>query len=618
MLGNSKAQKTAVADFKPYVVEVENIAHHITSFAKQKKIPTYMIDFDIMEIFTFVKIKDKHGYQQIDAHDLQERRKDEKFFLDSEVDIKQSYKITIKPANFDKVNNIIMELSADKYVTTVIAKIKRESQINLFDTIEEDLKLEIKKKKALNKIIVGLFEEGLSKEIANFLGDVRTDNFKSDKLLEIAKAILPIFPQDGKVVLNYESIPQKNTSNRGFAIGASAGDLLVTFKKPKKGKAGRSSMGRYVPIENKFENLAPNFKEDSDNVDKVENEVQIEYYSKRSGFVYFKDGILDIRNEMDVDIVSLRNTGSIEVGIQTDTKVIIKEGSDLNDSVQDGMNVNAKEVLVSHSIAANTNINADIVGIDGSTHRTSNIFCKKADINTHKGFVKGDEVIIKNLEHGQVVAKVARISNAIGGTIRAEEIYFDVVGSNGTFVASKSINIKKIMGEGNNFIIEYGVNDEDLSKIDEIEANTKKLQKELDVWQKKYKAMLPEYENQKNDVQLIKDIIAKDPAAKKSLSPMNVQRIKIFQKTAQNMSDFAGKIKELKGLIEENNMQLDIYNTAILNSRVSLNSEWKENNYITFKLLQPRIELKYSPKSSERSPNIAVDNIKGEFQVICK
>ena len=114
-------------------------------------------------------------------------------------------------------------------------------------------------------------------------------------------------------------------------------------------------------------------------------------------------------------------------------------------------------------------------------------------INVHKGEAHGTKVHITRLEQGSVVANSVEISQAIGGNIRAKEVSIDLLGSHVNITASQTIEIKKMQGSENRFIIDplaVELVDEDMSEKEQelalIDERLKVLTREIE----KYKRVL--------------------------------------------------------------------------------------------------------------------------------
>lgn len=66
----------------------------------------------------------------------------------------------------------------------------------------------------------------------------------------------------------------------------------------------------------------------------------------------------------------------------------------------------------------------------------------------------GKNVRITRLEHGEVEGEEVKVAQALGGIIRGKEIDIDICASHVKAIATKRIEIQKLQGSENTFMID--------------------------------------------------------------------------------------------------------------------------------------------------------------------
>jgi|GEM_PF-5132203 len=63
----------------------------------------------------------------------------------------------------------------------------------------------------------------------------------------------------------------------------------------------------------------------SPNITRKESETSIKYIANRGGYVNFEKGSYDIQEQMEINEISFRSTGSIDTNLDSNIKINIKE-----------------------------------------------------------------------------------------------------------------------------------------------------------------------------------------------------------------------------------------------------------------------------------------------------
>lgn len=604
-------------NFPATQIEVENVSLYIKDFANYHNIPTYAVDFTVDATRTYIKSHEADEYHVIEEEKLILKRTDSRL-LDPRFEMRQSYIITLYPHDFDKRRNIVIALAADKYLTKVNAVIKKESIIDYDEHLFYDIRQEILKKKALNRLLIGYFDEMMDKEIQGFVAKVQLDGFNGDAMVSVGQGVRVVEPQDGQIIRYYE---QKNEQirdqhNRGFAYGVTKNELVMTFRKPQEGKPGRNLQGKYVGVVNEFVHIYPTFSVNEENLKVIESSDGIDYFARDSGYVWFNKETLDVKKELDINVVNLVKTGSVEIGIDADAKVSIVDGNEIQDSVQSGMRVNAKQIEVSHSIAANTQLDAESVSVNGNTHKESRIVCEEANINIHKGYLECQKASVQSIEHGQVKAKNVTVAHMIGGSIEADEVFIERLGSNSHIKATKSIVIRDMIGEGNILEIWYGVSEDNKEKLKELKKERKKLLEDKEFWQEEYHKNFPLFNNLKDEVVTLKGIIAKNPDMKETVMSINRKKINEFSRLSKLVSQASHIVHESQSKISHIELEIEMITTAILSTFITFEESFQSNNTLIFHVVEPELELKFVTDTHKMFKTAKVMASHGTYELV--
>jgi chromosome segregation ATPase len=230
-------------------------------------------------------------------------------------------------------------------------------------------------------------------------------------------------------------------------------------------------------------------------------------------------------------------------------------------------------------------------------------------INVHKGKAYGKHIRVERLEHGEIEGDVVEVTQAVGGSIRAKEIHISQCASHVKATASRTIEIKRMLGDENIFTIDPLLKKDDLEGISEHKEKIKKLEHEI----KDTKLELKKY------AMLIKEGTPAFIEIKKRLMHYKKNGVKMPQSFVKKYKDFQlmqETYKELKTKIEMLQDQLNLLTTRtasfqdnIFDARVINHDSWKGYNEIRFKLVDPPMELVYKPMSGSQEHVFALKQI---------
>ncbi len=596
-------------DFKNVTLETENIASSIKDVARLQKIDPSLLDFRFLEYKTFYKDESKSSTDWIELNkkDLINLNKEE-FFLNPSLILKQIYKIEIykKEEEYSSFP-LKVNISTNKLITKVVVKVEKSEEVHYYSKLEEDFLNEINKKKARVGIMVGLFDESLSREIKKIVYKIKVDKMlKEEHTFVACMAFEPERSVDDRIILHFKNKFKKEDENgkidhskKGIILPVEKGEVIIEYIKAKKGKNGRNCRGKFIKVKEPVERYK-GFIQVSKNIIVKENEDKILYIANKNGYVNrIKGGVYDIGDEMEVSAVTLKSTGSIEAGVDKDVKIHIKDKSIYNDAVGPGMQIESSQINIQGNVGNGAVLKANDIVIGGQTHQSSKIFTDKAKINVHRGKIEAKEVLINRLEGGYVEADIVKISQAVGGNIKAKKIIIKQLMSNSKLFASRLIEIKELKGSDNKFVIDPTVERDFVRRRDEIKKEIEKIKNSLKILPQKGLQKQALIDKNRDTIESIKKKILEYEALKRKAPASFVDKVEKFEKLKKSYEDIQRQIKENRELLVKKEKELLNLQKLILKARVVVHSPWTDFNEVIFKLITPPKNITYYPDRGE-------------------
>lgn len=607
-------------EFKSVIIDTQNVNDEIKSIASANNISPKELSFRVLKVTTAYRDEKGGEYKEVGEKE-KELFNNNDFLLNPELKIKQHLKVEIFNKKESEDEGIIPEiiLSGNKTLTKIVATVKKNIDIKYFTKLEAKIIENINMKKVLSNIIIGIRDESMYSEVKKIVANIRVKNLlDEDSTFVVCQGLDKVPAINDKIIYRYKNkVKSKDSqdridySRRGFVLAVSKNEVVIEYIKPQSGIPGRSCQGRFLSVmEPKVENETA--ISHTENIIKKEDDDKILYIAKKSGYVNFENSTYDIADNMEIDSVDFKTTGSIETDINSDVSINVKESDVLKDAIGPGMKVETYEIHIEGNVGSGASIKAKIVEVKGQTHKTSTINTDEAKLSVHRGTVIGKEVEVDRLEGGTIIAEVARVKSAIGGEISAKDIYIEELNSNASLRASNLIDIQKLKGNNNKFLIDPSSTKEFKDRNKEINSKIKKLDIELKPFSKVLESRKKLITNSKPVVEEIKTKIVE--LKKRNINPpvTLMGKIKEYQKmvneynaTLKKFKDKRHTIKSLKEDLE--NMQNQIFSAKVVNHGV-----WKEFNEIKFRLLSPPKELTYNTNNNEIIREITLKKISDE------
>ena len=607
-LFGSKKKVPVLKKVRPIVVRTQNVAKELFKIAKSYEMDADLLDFNLLDVQIYTRLYD--GVQETEWKELpiEEAQKlnDEELLLNPHFQIKQTYEIEIfskKSASDDPYSSFKLAVGANATKCKVYLNIAQGSKVKYISQFEHDLIDMINRKKVRAGILVYMFDSMVENVVSKLSARVRiAENleFEQSETHLIAEGYEPTATIDDQLIIHYENNKEVDENeridyaSRGFIQGVKKGELLIEYLKPIMGKPGRNCRGEYMEPKEPIVSHKPTFHV-GDNIKVVEDETSIKYYADENGYIAFENNTYVIKKEVDVDAISFKTTGSIDSGIDSDVNMFVKEADAIKDAVGSGMRVEVSEIEIDGNVGSNAFVVAKKANIGGLTHKTAIIRADDLTINVHKGKAYGQNVHITRLEHGYVEGEIVKVAQTLGGVIRAQEINIDICASHVKATATRKIEIQKLIGSENVFIIDpllsrdvQNSKEDHEEKIQAIKRDLRELKKEID----KYTDLI------KNGTKAYLEI-------KKRLLHYQKNKVKMPESFVKKYKQFQNMQLRLKTLKEEfaqgeEKLNLLMTRTAsfqdnILDARVINHDKWVGYNEIKFKLVDPPMELVYKP-----------------------
>ncbi len=617
---------TSSKKIRTTVVKTQNVAKELFALAQSNEVDVESLDFNVLDLQTYVRVNE--GKEEVDWNELSSEElyelDDKSSLLVKSFEIKQIYEIEIftKEEKDNKFPNFNIAIGANASKCKIYLSIKSGSKLEYFKGFKDELEILINNKKLRAGILINIFDEMLDDTLSKLSSKVKLEKSleysKNDTIL-IAQSIEPTPTIDDKIILHYdkdEDIGEHEKidySKRGFIRSVVKEELLIEYIKPKIGTPGRNCRGIFLEVSEPLETNVVDFTFDETIILK-DTKASVKYLANENGYITFEENKYSIKTDIDVDTISFRTTGSISAGLNSDVSISVKEGDASKDAVGAGMEVEVTEIDVDGNMGPNSKLNAIRATISGQTHKSSVVKAEKLNLNVHKGTAYGKLIHITRLEHGIVDGDIIDISQAMGGDIRGKEVRIEICGSHVKVTSLKIIEIQKLQGSENTFIIDSLLkksSQKGLKKLDdeilnlqvdiknikaEIAKHTKTIQDNKTAFLELKKRLI-HYKN--NGVQLPSSFVDKYK-----------QFLKIEAHLESIKKDLEIKKEELSFL----SVKTTYFQNNIFDARIINNDRWIGYNKLIFKLVDPPIEVSYEPP--EGSPNKIfgiVENENGEY-----
>ncbi len=615
--------------FVPFITKTQSVPDTLHEAATRFKINLASFDFHLISTQTLIKMDDRDNeWVVVDPDDWQNFNKPE-ILLTPKFHVKQLHEIEVtryKEEAWQK--DLLMHLATNKEKTRIVCRIKAGSVIRHIEDLDLKIKHKIYKQMLKAKMLIGLWDLDFMETVDEWVAKAKVEGeyfFKEETIIETA-ACFPSLPAiDDALIYHYrdkskqpEDADRIDYSKRGFIQAVEKGEIIIEYLKPKSGRPGRNCKGEFIPVHEPKKSHTPDFKV-SDNIAVEENDDAILYRAKRGGYVVKEGDMYDIRDEMELEEVSFKKTGSIDAGVETETKLHINEKDYLKEAVGTGVEVEATEVKVEGNVGASAVIRAEKVEIGGQTHQNSEIYADEATVNVIRGLlkVKGDAKVTR-LEGGHVEGRKVEVEQMIGGEIRGLEVKVRSVASNTKIFGVVRIEVDEMVGENNLLAIDPANID---AYHDEIVAQEKQIGQIDETLQKLELSFKEEFQRKKQSEEAVKRIkqkILDDRTRGVAPKPAFVAKIKQYQKLIKKIERIKKEIETLHAERERIETKLMEYQEMVLQAKIICWGGWGEYTRIAFHLFSPERVLEYVPQTGAKHQEVYLKRLEKDGEPFYK
>ena len=566
-----------MSHFTPFIKNSINITSTINEAAKDRNIQKEKVDFDLLGVQTLIK-SDKYTQWTFIEEPI-EKIFDEETIQSHSLQIRQEYKIKIRPY---QVNNIAenIHITSNKTKSKIVATFKKGTIFPCDKNLAKILKREINRKKLRLNILIGHFEKNLNSTLIKLAKTVKcqTPLHKDIKII-IAQSPGVILPINDAIIPHYKKIQEEKKS---YIDGVDADELIFEYIKPKRGKNGRNTQGKYIVTPKpviKYDNYQP----DDKTIRVQEDSNSIKYYSKIDGYVKIASKVVSISNDVAIKSASFRDTGSIETGENKDINVTINTKNSSDDAVGSGVNIDVKNLNVKGTIGSSAIVKANELSVDEQTHRNSQLEAvENAKIHLHRGNLKAKTADINILENGTIEADDVHVKKMLGGEIIGHRVTVEELASNAVITASESITIGRISGEHNKLIINP-------NKIKTYHENIEKLKTKLRTKKNKltkikvqHTADLTQHKERAQRIKVFQKRIATAIKTKTAPNKADMLRIKQYQDKTIKLEKDIENINSIENRINDINNELEKLYEAELHAQIINKSKYNGQTQVTF------------------------------------
>jgi hypothetical protein len=625
-LFNSKkntSYKSSIPEFKDIMVETTSVEKELQKVSKRYGIALKELDFSIISYKSYFKLSNESKkYRLLKDIDEGEVLTQENL-LNPEFSLKQQYKVNIFKKNSSSNYPIKIVLGANSDFTRVVATFKKNPTINYHDRLFNDISNQINKKKLKQGLLIGVMNSEIKKNINKVVSHIMINkSIKEDIKIVLCEGIQRVNQSGGIVILHYKeqnelirttSLNLKQQSNVDIVKKE---DIVIEAVKPQVGSDGRSCKGEFL-TKNSNKNIGDLTLEDishSENIIRKELEDRVYFIAAQDGYVYVDKNYFDIRDEIDIDQVNLKTTGSISS--DNNIKLNIQNSDELSDAIGSGITLETKEIKTKGNVGSNAQIKADTIEIEGQTHQNSVVEGDYVKVRLHKGSIKGKKVYIDTLESGSVIADEIHVETLSGGTIQAQKIYIQKLISNAHISASELIEIDEISGSSNKIIIDPKAQVGYERVVTDIQDKIVELNRQIKDNTKNLNKIKRKIVDDRDIIEEVKKRVLEMKSANQKPPFTMTNKLKMDKENKLTFNKYVTLIKDLKEQQEESHQKIKKFEESIFDARVILHSPWVEFNDIIFKMNEPKLELTRVSKDGEISPIIGLKVTKDKEYII--
>ncbi|WP_333804102.1 flagellar assembly protein A [Sulfurospirillum sp.] len=621
----TKQSDGGTSEFKSIVIDTTNVIKELKNVSAANHLKATDLAFKLLNVTTYYS-DEKSENNEMNEEELK-LLLDDSFLLNPNLKLTQHYRVEIYKIDDTENDHTIIpdiSLSGNKNLTKIIAMVAKNHDVKYTSKLEEKIIEDIQIKKIKAGILVGIRDQNMYKEVKKIVANVRVNGIIDQNYTFVACQGVDEVPSiNDDLIFHYKKkINAKSTdgkvdySKRGFVLAVDKDECIIEYIKPQLGTPGRNCRGAFLTVkEPRKTNDAPILI--TANLTKKESETSIKYLANRGGYVNFEKGTYDIQDQMEINEISFKSTGSIDASLGSNIKINIKEKDILKDAIGAGMSVETSEIHVQGNIGSGAKLKAKIADIGGQTHQSSYIEADKIIISVHRGEANGVDVEIDRLEGGKVIGENVHVKQMIGGEVIARIVKIDSLMSNAKITASEILEVTELKGTNNKFIIDPSVTKEFNELIESINKKIEKLEEELKAYPRQLSAKKEFIDKNKPMAEMVKEKIMELKRTGVEPPVTLFAKIKDFQEKVIDYNNFLQTFKDKKEELQEYREELNKVQNKVFTAKIINHSAWKEFNEVRFRLIYPPKDVTYNPKEHEIAREITLKDMgNGEQRIM--
>ena len=444
----------------------DNIKGILQSFGAEFGINPLLLDYNLIAYKTF--ILKPSGEEAIENNAINS-------YIDTNYTIIQKYEVEIfrRTSSFYPIliqvqsNDSALELRANIYT----------SRIPQLGNLEDIIRQTILNICAYRGIIIDLAWGDFRRKIAEVAERLKSNEAKpefytinicnlKEPIVESMAVRLLISKNQKNAILSHDSL----LLSGGF-FSVKKGEVLLSYQKPRYNAPWRNIYGNLYGIGTSY----PIGIDAGDCVAILQQNDIIIYVANNDGYVSVVNGVMMISQSIIVDNINAKNIQNIKE--QNIKSLIVRNDALLKDVIPSGFKLNVDDLKIVGNIGA-VEIESQNLFINGQVHIKSHLKTKTAQILHLKGRLEAQSAEIRHCENAEVECEDLSINYLNGSKIYFSNARISHIQSNNLLFTQKSLVVKNMIGENNEFILYpclYGANKAYLEKIYEKLFFVKKL-----------------------------------------------------------------------------------------------------------------------------------------------
>ncbi|MCE3040133.1 FapA family protein [Helicobacter anatolicus] len=433
-------------NFVPQVIkQCFNVAEELKKFSLTFKIDPNLIDFKILNIYTFLVHLDGKK-ELLNAHTMHYLEEDQ-YYNSGDFHFIQNFDIKIFPKNehFDvalKISENCDEARLFFYQDDILRD-DEEFFEKVLHLVENHLVLHrviLRKNIKRNAQIIEQIKQKIHHKTPYPLSIVV-------ERASFTPSVQPYF-----VFVPKEEYKDYKQEFKHAYFAVNINDAILKYYQGVESKSGRDVFGKFVEGERgDIKDLdMPDFNKEDAVLEQQEDCVVIK--SLVDAYVSYRESKILFFKEKTLDNVKTYNIPMLLGGVDKQISLEIMASDPSKDAIASGVVLEANVISIKGSIGSNVVLRAKNIDIEGQTHQNTKIFAHKAKILLHKGYLVADFAEVGSVDSGSIESEKIFVSYCNGGRLFGNEIKIAELENNNKITFNSKVHLQNISGEYNEIV----------------------------------------------------------------------------------------------------------------------------------------------------------------------